>query len=100
MNQKDSIHCLPYNPKTVRMRAQLFQACLILCDAIDWTHQSPLVHGILQARILEWIVHGILQARILEWIAVPSTKDLPKSGTEHMSPLSCIAGGFFTHLAT
>ena len=87
MNQKDSIHCLPYNPKTVRMRAQLFQVCLILCDAIDWTHQSPLVHG-------------ILQARILEWIAVPSTKDLPKSGTEHMSPLSCIAGGFFTHLAT
>ena len=27
-------------------------------------------------------VHGILQARILEWVAIPSPEDLPDPGTE------------------
>ena len=31
-------------------------------------------------------VHGILQARILEWVAVPSPGDLPDTGTEPASP--------------
>ena len=39
----------------VCMHAQSLQSCLILCDP-PWTvaHQAPSVHGILQARILEW----------------------------------------------
>ena len=42
-------------------------------------------------------VHGILQARILEWIAMPSSKGSfgPRDGT-HVPSGSCIAGGFFT----
>ena len=32
-------------------------------------------------------VHGILQARILEWVAISlSAEDLPHLGMEHMSP--------------
>ena len=31
-------------------------------------------------------VHGILQARILEWIVLPSPGDLPNPGTEPKSP--------------
>jgi len=31
-------------------------------------------------------VHGILQARILEWVAVPSPGDLPSPGIELRSP--------------
>ena len=31
-------------------------------------------------------VHGILQARILEWVAFPSPGDLPNPGIEHGSP--------------
>jgi len=31
-------------------------------------------------------VHGILQARILEWVAIPSPGDLPHPGTELGSP--------------
>ena len=31
-------------------------------------------------------VHGILQARILEWIAMPSSGDLPDPGIEPGSP--------------
>ena len=42
-------------------------------------------------------VHGILQARILEWVACPSPGDLPHPGTK-AAPLMCLAsaGGFFT----
>ena len=39
-----------------------------LCDPIDNT------------------VHGILQARILEWVAIPFSRDLPKTGSEPRSP--------------
>ena len=31
-------------------------------------------------------VHGILQARILEWVEVPSVGDHPDLGIESMSP--------------
>ena len=31
-------------------------------------------------------VHGILQARILEWVACPSPGDLPNPGIKHASP--------------
>ena len=33
-------------------------------------------------------VHGISQARILEWVAIPFSRDLPNPGTEPESPTS------------
>jgi len=39
-------------------------------------------------------VHGISQARILEWVAFPSPGDLPKPGIKPVSP--ALAGRFFT----
>ena len=44
--------------------------------ATPWTvaHQAPL--------------HGILQARILEWVAISFFRDLPKPKTEPGSPVS------------
>ena len=35
---------------------------------------------------VDCIVHGILQARILEWVAVPSPGNLPNPGIEPSSP--------------
>ena len=35
---------------------------------------------------MDCTVHGILQARILEWVAVPSPGDLPNPGIEPRSP--------------
>ena len=40
------------------------QSCPTLCDPMDYT------------------VHGILQARILEWVAFPFSRDLPNPGIE------------------
>ena len=68
--------------------AKLLQSCQTLCDPMDssWPGSS---------------VHGILQARILEWVAIPSSKGSfwPRNRT-HISYISCIAGGFFTHWTT
>ena len=38
-------------------------------------------------------VHGIFQARILEWVAIPLPEDLPNPGVEPTSP--ALTGGFF-----
>ena len=39
-------------------------------------------------------VHGISQARILEWVLISSSRDLPNPGTEAVT--STLAGEFFT----
>ena len=43
-------------------------------------------------------VHGILQARILEWVAFPFSRG--SSQLRDQTQFSCTAGGFFTHWAT
>ena len=45
------------------------QSCLTLCDPMEYN-----------------TVHGILQARILEWVAFPFPGDLPNPGNEPRSP--------------
>ena len=70
------------------MHALSLQLCPTLCDPMDC---SPLGSS----------VHGIPQARILEWVAVSYSRDLPDIGTEPKSLTSpALAGGFFTSLAT
>ena len=56
-----------------------------LCDTVDCSLPGS-------------IVHGILQARILEWAAIPFSRgsSQPKDRTQ----VSSIAGRFFTSLAT
>ena len=60
----------------MKVVVKVTQSCLTLCDPTDYT------------------VHGILQARILEWVAFPFTKGSfqPRDQTQ----VSHIAGGFFT----
>ena len=49
------------------------QSCQTLCDPMDCDPPGS-------------SVHGILQARILEWLAVPSPGDLPDPGIKPGSP--------------
>ena len=64
---------------------QLLQSCLTFRDPMDY---SPPASS----------VHGILQARILEWVAMPSSRgsSQPREDQTQVSSVSCIAGGFFT----
>ena len=60
------------------------QASPTLWDAIDWSPSGS-------------SIHGILQARTLEWVAMPSSRGSSRSRDQtHISHGSCIAGGFFT----
>ena len=47
---------------------------------------------------LDYTVHGILQARILEWVTIPISKG--SSQPRDRTQVSCTAGRFFTSWAT
>ena len=59
------------------------QSCPTLCDAMGWSLPSS-------------SVHGILQARTLEWVTMPSSRgsSQPRDWTRISSP--ALAGGVFT----
>ena len=46
----------------------LAQSCLILCNPMDSSPSGSSIHGIFQARTLEWVA----VPRILEWVATLS----------------------------
>ena len=71
-----------WHNRSISYWVKVAQSCLTVCDPGEYT-----VHGILQARILQWVkvklvshvrlwnprectVHGILQARILQGVKV------------------------------
>ena len=58
------------------MKVKVTQLCLTLCDPMDYT------------------VHGILQARIVEWVAVPFSRG--SSQHKNRTQASPLVGGFFT----
>ena len=47
---------------------------------------------------MDYAVHGILQAKILEWVAFPFSRG--SSQPRDQAQVSCIAGGFFTSWTT
>ena len=61
------------------------QSCLTLCYPMDYSPPGSSVHGILQARILEWVV-------------IPFSKG--SSQTRDRTQVSCTADRFFTIWAT
>ena len=52
---------------------EVAQSCLTLCDPMDCSLPGS-------------SLHGILQARVLEWVAFPSPGTLPNPGIEPRSP--------------
>ena len=65
----------------LKVKVLVAQPCPTLCDPIDCSPPGSSIHGILQARILEWVVvtfsRGSSQPRDQTWV-------------------SCIAARFFT----
>ena len=59
----------------------LTKSCLTLCDPMDCSLPGS-------------SVHGILQARILEWVAIPLSRG--SSQPRDQACISCTAGRFFT----
>ena len=68
----------------MKVKVLVAQLCLPLCNLMDCSPPGS-------------SVHGLLQARTLEWVAMPSSKQSSRQG---LNPGLCIAGRFFTILAT
>ena len=83
-NKSDLCHSSEDNDISAQLgvwsEVKVVQLYLTLCDTTDYT------------------VHGILQARILEWVAIPFSRgpSQPRDWTQ----VSHIVGGFFTSWAT
>ena len=58
---------------SIYVYSEVAQSCPTLCDPVDRSLPG-------------FSVHGILQARILEWLPFPSPGDLPDPGIEPGSP--------------
>ena len=67
------------------MQALVTQSCPTLWDLMDCSQPGSSLHGILQARILEWVIIHFSRG---------SSKPRSRTG------VSCKAGGFFTTWAT
>ena len=67
---------LPSHNLLPLVKVKVAQSCPTLCDSMDYT------------------VHGILQARIPEWVALPFSRG--SSQPRDQTPVSRIAGRFFT----
>ena len=65
------------------------------CTFLKWKWKS--LSHVLLCNSMSYTVHGILQARILEWVAFSVSRGSyqPRNRTG----VSCIAGGFFTNWA-
>ena len=66
---------------SVEAKVLVDQSCQTLCDPVDYTPPGS-------------SVHGILQARMLEWVAVPSSRGSCRPRDQ--SRVSRTAGRFFT----
>ena len=75
-----SFHILPpSHSESENVKVEVIQSCPTLWDPMDW------------------IAHGILQARILEWVAFPFSRG--SSQPRDRTQVSHIAGRFFTNWA-
>ena len=52
---REIVTCLFYFSK-IRLHAQMLQLCLTLCNTVDCSQPGSSVHGIVLARILQWVV--------------------------------------------
>ena len=71
--------------KATVIKLLVTQSCPTLCDLMDYSLPGS-------------SVHGIFQARILEWVAIPFSRG--SSQPRNRTQVSCTAGRFFTIWAT
>ena len=54
---------MPFGVTWMDLQAHSLQSCLILCDPMDCSPPDFSVHGILQARILEWVAKVVILSK-------------------------------------
>ena len=105
-NSGDSLYCCSWTLKVPRQSAfslsfwaflYLFMLCLVIVVVVS-VQSYVTVCNPMDCCPLDSCVHGILQARILEWVAIPFSRE--SSQPRYRTWVSCIVGRFFTVWAT
>ena len=104
----DNLHNIGREKRRMKLTCLLFK---VMCFSETWTSEIDRSRGgescevkwVLQlcptlCNLMDYTVHGILQARIQEWVAFPFSRgsSLPRDGTQ----VSSMAGRLFTSWAT
>ena len=74
------LFCLPHNARGIESESQVAQSCLTLHHPMDCSLPGSSVHGVLQAKILEWVA-----------ISFSRGSSQPRDRTQ----VSCTAGRHF-----
>ena len=87
----------PHSPKYGFFNRRILESswiyiCMMDKDKVKVAQSSPAL-----CNPIDYTVHGILQARILEWVAFPFSKG--SSQPRDRTQVSRLAGGFFTSWA-
>ena len=69
-----------YPPFSMCVCAKSLQSCLTLCNPVDHSLPGSSIHGILEARILEWVA--------MEWVVMPSSRG--SSRPRDQTHVSCL----------
>ena len=84
-NSMATFHRFPlYSHCSALCCAKSLQSCLTLCDSTDCSPPG-------------FSVHGILQARMLEWVPLPSSRGSSRPRIEPVSHVSCIGRRVLYH---
>ena len=89
--------CFPFVFTTTALPVQCF-LCVCVCVCVLVTRLCPTLCDPTSYSLPGFSVHGILQARILEWIAIPFSRE--SSQPRDWTLVSCIAGRFLIIWAT
>ena len=72
--------------------------CVYVCVCASACAQSRLtLYNPVDYSLPDSSVHGILQARILEWVAIPFCRIFPTKGSNWVSYASCIGRQILYH---
>ena len=92
-------HSIPNNKNIFLTLTSKWQGkFLIFCWLGDWSEVKVAQSCPTLCNPMDYTVHGILQARIMEWVAFPFSR--ASSQPRDQTQVSCIAGRFFTNWAT
>ena len=83
----------------VKSESEVAQSCPTLSNPMDCSLPGSSVHGIFQARVLEWvaIAFSATLAQLLQSIKVKSESDVAQSCPTLSNPMDCSPPGFSVH---
>ena len=86
LNTFSSLGYIPSSGITERSEVLAVQSCLTLCDPMDCSPPNSSAHGVLQARILEWVQFSQFSRQSCPTLCNPMNRSTPGLPVHHQLP--------------